>query len=320
MRFVKHKLTIIGLVIVFFCGACKGPAEGSAPKRQDMSALVEIPAGPFTMGSDITDDGAKQQEYGLIDPLYLNEHPQHSVNLPRYFIDRYEVTNRDYKAFVRATQYPEPFAWSQNGYNLQDERLKVTDLPTLRWISSDYFKLDLDTTTLTKPALLQQIRRAQQALDSLPVADVSWADADQYCRWRGQRLPTEAEWEKAARGPQGLNYPWGNDWDPNLTNTGDNSDTEGGVVAVGKFPGNRSPYGVYDMSGNVWEWVADWYQAFPGGTYQHSAFGESHKVLKGGGGGTGHYALSVFFRGAARSYAKPQMHSADVGFRCAKDV
>jgi formylglycine-generating enzyme required for sulfatase activity len=151
------------------------------------------------------------------------------------------------------------------------------------------------------------------------VTGVTWFDADAYCRWTGGRLPSEAEWEKSARGENGREYPWGDQWSKTITNTGDNSDVEGGVVEVGRYPQNQSVYGVYDLSGNVWEWVEDWYKPYSGSTFQQDAFGEVNRVIRGGGGGTGHYALSVFFRGAARSYAKPDMASQDVGFRCARD-
>ena len=284
-----------------------------------LSDMVLIAAGPFIMGSDKKDDSGKQTEYGLINPLYLDEHPRHQEVLPAFYIDRYEVSNAQYKRFVSHARRQEPFQWTQNGYNLIPERLKATDLDTLRWIATEYFKLDLDTRSSDATALLEAMFAEQAKQDRLPVTGVTWFEAVDYCRWRQKRLPSEKEWEKAARGPDGLEYPWGEKWDPDKTNVGDN-DWDQGIAPVGYYPQNKSPYGVYDLSGNVWEWVEDWYQAYPGSDYQHKDFGETNKVIRGGGGGLGHYALSVFYRGAARSYAKPDMATSDVGFRCARDA
>jgi formylglycine-generating enzyme required for sulfatase activity len=167
--------------------------------------------------------------------------------------------------------------------------------------------------------LVNAIQAQQKVLDSYPVGNVNWFDAKAYCEWRSARLPTEIEWEKAARGTEGWEYPWGNEWDPKITNTGDDGKWEEGDAPVGKYPKNKSPYGAYDMSGNVWEWVEDWYQAYPGATFQSPFYDKSQRVVRGGGGGVGHYAISYFFRAATRQYSEPEMESPDVGFRCAKN-
>jgi len=291
-----------------------------SPNRTDSSAERQISTGPFIMGSDKVDASGKQQEYGLVKPLFLDEHPAHQVELPDYYIDTYEVTNAQYKKFVRATGRAEPFPWTQNGYNLLQERLQASDLESLRWIATEYFKFDLDTNQMSKPALLKAMSDDQRIKDRLPVSNVTWQDADSYCRWVGKRLPTEAEWEKAARGTQGDEFPWGDEWDTGKANVGDDADWEGGIAPVGSYANNKSAYGVFDMAGNVWEWTASWYQPYPQSDYSSKDFGETHKVIRGGGGGVGHYSLSYFFRSAMRGNALPTTQSEDVGFRCARNA
>jgi len=312
-RFRRGSL-IVGLTL--FIAACGGKEQ----PRSIVAAepMIKIPAGPFIQGSNKVDNSDKKNEYGLVDPLFLNEHPQRQVELGEFEIDQYEVSNKAYKLFVTKTGHAEPFHWSQNGYNLLPQRLQATDIDTLRWIATEYFKLDEDTSAMNKAQLLDTMAKEQEKLDKFPVSNVTWNDADAYCHWLHKHLPSEAQWEKAARGSDGQEYPWGQEWRPDITNTGDNADNDSGLAPVGSFPNNRSPYGVYDLSGNVWEWVQDWYDAYPGSDYKQKEMGHSNKVLRGGGGGSGHYALSVFFRGAARSYAKPEMQSNDVGFRCAR--
>ena len=315
------------MVVCVLLMACATPAKQIEPVVPAVGdGMVLVPAGEFTMGSNKEEDISMWRDanalnpYGFNDQLYINERPAHKVTLPAFRIDQYEVTNAQYKEFVTATQHKVPLSWRKNAYDASNEVLNSFSMDILRQVATDNFKLDMDVTNMTQEALLSELAKINAIRDTYPVTMVTWPDANDYCYWAGKRLPTEAEWEKVARGSEGFEYPWGNNWDPKKVNTMSN-DSEVPYSPVGSYPGDRSRYGVYDLAANVAEWVSDWYEAYPGAppAEANSNYGKVQRVVRGGMASSGHYdTISVVFRAARRMHLRPNTALIDLGFRCAK--
>ncbi len=222
---------------------------------------------------------------------YKDEKPPHKVHLDEYFMAKTPVTNAQFEKFIEAGGYKKKEFWSSVGWN---------------WISSkkrtqpSYWN-DKKWNTLTHP-----------------VVGVSWYEAEAFSKWANCRLPSEAEWEKAARGSSigsgdGRKYPWGDEKpNKNLANYG--SLFGGKTTPVGNYsPAGDSPYGCVDMAGNVWEWCANWFDVYPGGDESVSdRFGEKYKVLRGGSW----YLSNVNLRVANRYSNLPDLTYDNFGFRC----
>lgn len=253
----------------------------------DGAMMVFIPEGEFLMGSDEDD-------------FFEDEMPAHLVYLDSYWVYQTEVTNQHFAEFIAAS-----------GYQTTAERAGgsvVVDADTGGWREGADWRAP------------HGLGSDLSGREDHPVVHVSWYDSVAYCDWAGGRLPTEAEWEKAARGTDGRNYPWGDD---PPTNTLANYSNKDGAVPVGSFPRGASPFGVLDMAGNVWEWVADlfdenYYSISPHenptgiGIEEVDDFRGEVYVIRGGSWGAGTHYLAV----TRREWNEPFWPTSDLGFRC----
>jgi formylglycine-generating enzyme required for sulfatase activity len=218
----------------------------------------------------------------------VDERPQRRVYLGAFEIDEYEVTNVQYRRFLLATGRDAPQRWADRYVDLVPDR---------------------------DPDWHNGMHPAGEAM--YPVAGVNWQDATDYCAWVGKRLPTEAEWEKAARGSDGWVYPWGDTWDAGKANTRETG--VGYTQPVGTYPAGASCYGALDMAGNVWEWVADlydreYYSYAPDRHPQGPSSGTGERILRGGAWDSSPDQARASYRNATHCFG----HNFRAGFRCAR--
>lgn len=217
-----------------------------------------------------------------IDGIKEEQRPKHKVYIDTFYIDRYEVTNAQYYEFLDYVKKTKNHSKCH-----KDEPINKDHTP-LNW-ELDYYNHP-----------------------EYPVVRVDWYDAYAYASWAGKRLPTEAEWEKAARGTDERKWPWGNDWNPEKCNTGD-------PEPVGSYEAGKSPYGCHDMAGSVAEWCADWgdmryYNKSPNRNPTGPEEGDK-KIIRGGS----RFAnVGVLLRCTARKTMSPKLGNMGVGFRCVK--
>jgi formylglycine-generating enzyme required for sulfatase activity/tetratricopeptide (TPR) repeat protein len=255
------------------------PLTAAPPTRAvDTTPMITIPAGDFLMGSSNADGDAGD-----------DEKPQHTVLVNAFSIDKFEVTNAQYKKCVDAGRCSPPSS-------------------TRSATRSSYY--------------------GNSQFDNFPVIYVSWNDANTYCAWAGKRLPTEAEWEKAARGTDARIYPWGNLWDGTRLNFCDRNcsfnyrdsavnDGYADTSPAGAFAGDASPYGVMDLAGNVSEWVADWYsETFYRNAPRSNPTGASSGQYRDVRGGAWTMARPQVRAANRERSASPGERTDDIGFRC----
>jgi formylglycine-generating enzyme required for sulfatase activity len=282
-----HRPTVVQtFVALLFCStsAC-GPSAVTQPAPTFAPLLSPTQTPALGIGSTQVSgkDGivevyvpAGEFTMGYNDSSYPGERPAHKVTLDPFWIDRTDVTNAMYALCRKAGACQPPSSTGSATH-------------------SNYY--------------------GASQYDNYPVINVNWNDAIAYCGWAGRRLPSEAEWEKAARGPDGRIYPWGNAApDANLLN----SDSKvGDTTEVGKYSGGVSPYGALDMAGNVWQWVNDWFdENYYANSPADNPLGPSsgqHRVLRGGTWSI----YADFARSAFRSDFMPSSSSNNIGFRCA---
>jgi len=259
---LKTLFTIVLVLALPHLTAAAGPVI-----EKDPVDMVTIPAGPFIRGSSDSEGRP-------------DERPRQKIILNAYALDKYEVTNRQYKKFIEETLHKPP--------------LNVYD---------DGKEFDISN------------------VEDLPVVQVTWHDAVDYCFWAGKRLPTESEWEKAARGTKGQIYPWGNSDDAaplaNFDREWKGTET---LMDVTSIPEGASPYGILHMAGNVREWVEDWYDSdYYTVSGNRNPKGPDKGILKVIRGGSWRSFLSDL-RVASRGKGGFALKTHGIGFRCARDI
>jgi iron(II)-dependent oxidoreductase len=267
------------------------------PSPAKVSGEVLIDSGRFLMGTDI-------------EPWALdNERPAHPVDVGAFWIDAAPVTNGDYLTFMDAGGYDDPRWWSERG-----------------WAHRNQAGLDSPLHWIRDPGgwLRDRFGRVAPVDPDEPVVHVCYFEAEAYAAWAGKRLPTEAEWEKAARWDpatgRSRRYPWGDDPpEPRHANLGQR---HLGPAPVGAYPDGVSPQGVHQLIGDVWEWTSSGFHGYPGFAafpyreYSEVFFGGDYRVLRGGSFGTDAAAC----RGTFRNWDHPIRRQIFSGFRCARDA
>ena len=267
-------------------------AVQSDPK--DVLDMAFIRTGKFFRGSSFKENKAAFKMCRKFDKFcklwwFSDEFPGTLVMLDNYWIDIYEVTNEKYLEFVKATGHSPALDASCATDGCRDGNL---------WEGESFPRM---------------IRKQ-------PVTQVNWHDAQAYCKWRGKRLPTEAEWEKAARGPSGSLYPWGGGSPKGRANYNRKWNGNYTMTNVGSYSKGASIYGLHDMAGNVWEWVDDWYNRtyYTHGTKNNpKGYTEGEfKSLRGGSW----VNFPDSLRSSFRRWSRPDVRFNDTGFRCAKSA
>jgi iron(II)-dependent oxidoreductase len=265
--------------------------------RHLLAKEVLIPAGTFMMGTSV-------------EPWALdNERPTHAVDVPDFWIDTVPVTNGAFLRFIGDGGYRNPRWWTAQGWS----HVREAGLEAPK-----YWERDGDRWIRTRFGVVEPVPEDE------PVQHVCWFEADAYARWAGRRLPTEAEWEKAARydprSGRSRRYPWGDeDPAPRHANLG------GAALRpspAGSYPGGTSPLGVRQLIGDVWEWVSSDFRPYPGFNafpyqeYSEVFFGSDYKVLRGGSWAADPAAC----RGTFRNWDYPVRRQIFAGFRTARDA